>query len=60
MPKPVVPPMDNASTFIIDAFIAAILSFSISISLADIYARKHRYTLDFNQVSIFFKGGYHI
>lgn len=33
-----------------DAIIIAIVAFASSISVADLYARKHKYTIDSNKV----------
>ena len=51
MPSPELPPLEKASSFLVDAFIAAVLSFAVSISLADRIARKHEYEIDANQAS---------
>ncbi len=49
IPAPSVPPMTNASNYIADAIPIAILSFTISITMAKLLARKHRYPIDVNQ-----------
>lgn len=48
-PTPTVPlALNRTSYFVADSFIAAILCFTITISMADIFARKYRYQIDTN------------
>ena len=49
VPVPLVPPMHYAGSLITDAIVIAILSFVVSFSMADLFARKHRYAVDSNQ-----------
>ena len=49
VPVPLVPPMHYAGSLITDAIVIAILSFVISFSMADLFARKHRYAVDSSQ-----------
>ena len=49
LPPPRVPPMINATTYIGDAVIIAVISFAISISMAKLMAKKHDYPIDVNQ-----------
>ncbi len=48
-PTPAVPPMINFENYIIDAFVIALISFTISIAMAKLMARKHRYPINTNQ-----------
>ena len=48
-PAPEVPPLEKARNYVLDAFFMAILSFTISISMAKMFATRHRYALDTNQ-----------
>lgn len=54
MPSPVVPPLKNVQDHLVDAFIAAMISFVISAAMANIFSRKYRYEIDANQVRDFF------
>ena len=48
-PEPHVPDMSNASTYVSDSFTIAIVSFVITFSMADTFARKHKYDISNNQ-----------
>lgn len=45
------PLMSNAHTYISDAILVAVLSFVISVSMAKMFAAKHKYTIDADQVT---------
>lgn len=47
--KPALPDFDNASSFVSDAFVMAILSLAMSISMAKLCANKHGLPIDDNQ-----------
>ena len=49
LPTPKVPSMYNAKAYILDAFMVAIVSFTLSISMAKLLSQKHQYTIDDNQ-----------
>ncbi|CAH1783539.1 unnamed protein product [Owenia fusiformis] len=49
VPTPVVPPMNEAQNYIAEAFIIAIVSFAISISMAKVFTKKYNYEIDANQ-----------
>ena len=49
LPAPFIPPIEKAPGFMKDAVVAALLSFAISISMADILSRKHKYQVNTNQ-----------
>lgn len=49
---PAVPDFSLISNLIPDAFAVAIVGFSMNISLAKIFALKHGYSVDGNQVSV--------
>ena len=51
-PFPAVPHLGNVSDYFVDAFIAAVLSFAFSAAFFNIFARKHRYEVDANQVML--------
>ena len=53
-PSPAVPDFHNMQNYIVDAFIAAILSFVFSAVMCKIFARKYRYEIDPNQVNTLF------
>ena len=38
-----------------DAFIIAIVTYSVTVSLVKVFAREHDYTFDNNQVSLYLK-----
>lgn len=50
-PKPTIPPMQNIADLIPAAFTIAIVAFAVSVSMAKIFAKKHNYEIDSNQVS---------
>ena len=49
LPPPVMPSLTNWSNYIADAFIAALVSFAISISMAKMLSMKHKQEIDTNQ-----------
>ncbi|KAK2165366.1 hypothetical protein LSH36_51g01015 [Paralvinella palmiformis] len=49
LPRPTMPPMRNAVTYIGDSVVAAVVSFVISVSMAKLMAKKHGYAIDVNQ-----------
>lgn len=59
IPTPAFPPMDIASNLIVDSVVCAILSFVISISMANLFVRKYKYHVDSNQELIAY-GSTHI
>ena len=48
-PTPALPPMINFENYIVDAFVIALISFTISIAMAKMMARKHCYAINTNQ-----------
>jgi solute carrier family 26 protein len=44
-----VPPLSLFSSLIMDALVMAIVTFAVSLSLAKIFAKKHKYKIDANQ-----------
>ena len=48
LPAPRIPAMTNASNYLVDAVLVAIISYVISLSLAKSYARKYKYQVDPN------------
>ena len=58
-PAPAVPDFHNMQKYIVDAFIAAILSFVFSAVMCKIFARKYRYEIDPNQVNTLFSAEEH-
>ncbi len=46
---PEIPPMDIAPNVIVDAILVAILSFVISVSVANVFTKKYKYSVDSNQ-----------
>ena len=48
-PVPSVPSMDNATSYIVDSFLVALIGFVISFSLAKLFSDKYNYTVDTNQ-----------
>lgn len=48
-PEPVLPDFKIMSNFISDAFVIAIVSYSVTVSMALIFAKKENYQIDFNQ-----------
>ena len=59
-PAPAVPDFHNIQKYIVDAFIAAILSFVFSAVMCKIFARKYRYEIDPNQVNTLFSAEEHV
>ncbi len=51
-PEPMVPEIWRAGAVLGDAFVIALIAFSICFSLASFYARKEGYEVDPNQVSL--------
>ncbi|XP_070557774.1 prestin-like [Ptychodera flava] len=49
IPAPVIPPGKYMTAMIGDAFAIAIVIFSVSVSMADIWAKKYNYEVDSNQ-----------
>ena len=52
LPPVTVPSLSTAADIVPDAFIIAIVSFAVNISLAKMFAKKHKYPIDANQVDI--------
>jgi len=50
IPAPVFPPLSRFSEVTGSAFSVAIVSFAVSISMGRLFAKKHNYRLDDNQV----------
>jgi solute carrier family 26 protein len=48
-PSPSVPPLELIKDVLIDSFVLAIVAYTISISMAKIFAAKHDYDVDANQ-----------
>ena len=55
MPQPRLPPLHIMSLIFSDAMTIAIVSFAINISMAKLFAKRHKYEIRANQVSSFFK-----
>jgi len=49
LPLPAVPPMTVVKDVLVDGLIIAIVAYTISISMANIFAHKHDYKVDANQ-----------
>ena len=49
IPTPAVPTMQNAQNYIAESFIAGVVGFAISISMAKIFTKKYDYEVDTNQ-----------
>ncbi|XP_054163080.1 prestin-like isoform X2 [Oppia nitens] len=49
LPEPRIPRLDILSSLIIDSLVIAIVAFAVSLSLAKIFAKKHKYRIDANQ-----------
>lgn len=49
LPLPFIPKLDLWKELLIDAFAIAVVSYSVSVSLALLFAQKASYELDFNQ-----------
>lgn len=49
LPGPILPKFDLWKELLVDAFAIAVVSYSVSISLALIFAQKMNYEIDFNQ-----------
>lgn len=54
LPKPSVPTFEGTDKYIADIPIIAVISFAQSVSLAAMMAKKHKYSIDSNQVCAFF------
>ena len=52
LPMPSIPTFEGMSNYLTDIPIIAIISFAQSVSLAAIMAKKHKYSIDSNQVSL--------
>lgn len=50
IPPPQAPPVDQLSVVAVDAVSLAIVAFAINVSLAKLFAKKHGYEVDTNQV----------
>ena len=50
LPSPTAPTLNHMSELIVPAMVIAAVSFSISISLAKMFSRKHGYKVSSNQV----------
>ena len=51
LPEPTLPKLGKASNVIGDCFAIAIVAYAIPISIGRMFARKHKYRIDENQVS---------
>lgn len=49
LPAPALPPLENSKNYVMDGFVMAVLSLSMSISMAKLMARKHSMDTDDNQ-----------
>ncbi|XP_076363031.1 prestin-like isoform X2 [Tachypleus tridentatus] len=49
LPEPVAPRMDLIPSLVVDGFAVSAVSYTISYSLAQIFAKKHQYVVDANQ-----------
>ncbi|CAG2163251.1 unnamed protein product [Oppiella nova] len=49
LPAPKLPRLDLLSSIIMDSLVIAIVAFAVSLSLAKIFAKKHKYKIDANQ-----------
>lgn len=49
LPPPSVPPLELAPHLLVDGLLIAIIAFSVNMSMASIFARKLRYSIDANQ-----------
>nr|AKN21612.1 slc26a-8 [Schmidtea mediterranea] len=49
LPAPSLPDLNNFSMYVADIFITAIIAFSVGISLAKLFSKKHGYEIDTNQ-----------
>ena len=49
IPTPAVPTMQNAQNYMAESFIAGVVGFAISISMAKIFTKKYDYEVDTNQ-----------
>jgi solute carrier family 26 protein len=54
MPKPSIPPARLFSILLGDSIAIAIVSFAINVSMAKLFAKKHKYEIKPNQVYFFF------
>ncbi len=52
LPVPAAPSLQGSVSLLGSAFAMAIVSFAISISMAQLFAKKHNYDIDANQVSL--------
>lgn len=52
-PAPSVPPMTALTGLLPSAFTIAIIAFAVSVSMSKIFAKKHNYEIDSNQVQIY-------
>lgn len=51
MPQVTFPEVSMFFDVVQDAVIISIIAFASSISVADLYARKHKYKIDYNRVN---------
>lgn len=51
-PQPAFPPVNLFHQVAVDAFVIAIVSFAINISMGKLFAKKHGYSLESNQVDL--------
>lgn len=49
-PEPTVPPMQGVQQLLPSAFTIAVVGFAVAVSMAKIFAKKHNYEVDSNQV----------
>ncbi len=54
MPKPMLPPFRVFPMVLGDSIAIAIVSFAINVSMAKLFAKKHKYEIKPNQVIIIF------
>ena len=52
-PMPSIPDVNLWSQLLSDAFIIALIAFSVSVSMGCLFARKHKYKIDSTQVSFY-------
>ena len=51
LPRITVPSLSLVARILPDAFVIAIVSFAVNISIAKMFAKKHKYSIDANQVT---------
>ncbi len=52
LPVPAVPSLQGTISLLGSAFAMAVVGFAISFSMAELFAKKHNYDVDANQVSL--------